>query len=196
MFFYVRNRRYNPDARRFYVPQTSCVFKGSTTVSNWKNNAEQLFSSKSADMWDAINAAKYFVSQKCGYEITFVGHSKGGGEATGAAIATNRSAILFNPAVLNAKDYGLSTDGYDTRKILPFIVDGESLNNIYVSISKDHYYIGEIRYLEAPGEEVTYYNSMDNAFHRFEREYSAKNKHSMEVVKLSLEASAYGLVYK
>ena len=41
-------------------------------------------------------AIKY---QEC--ELTFVGHSLGGGEATAAAMATGKTAITFNPAAVS-----------------------------------------------------------------------------------------------
>ena len=106
------------------------VFKGSSTLDNWKNNAEQFFSSKSADMWDAINAGKYFSDTHSKYEITFVGHSKGGAEAASAAVATAyRNAILFNPAISNLSDYGLSAKNY-TGNMQIYIVEGEILHTM------------------------------------------------------------------
>ena len=104
------------------------VFKGTTMtdLGDWQNNAEQLISPKSADMWDAINCAKGFVNEHS-QEITFVGHSKGGAEAASAAVATNKNAILFNPATSNLGAYGLSSDGY-TASMTAFIVKGDIVN--------------------------------------------------------------------
>lgn len=122
----------------FYIPNEDdwtnpseyvVAFKGTTltNLGDWKNNAEQLLSSKSADMWDAINYATAFVNEKSGYEITFVGHSKGGAEAASAAVATNRDAIIFNPATSNLADYGLSASTY-TADMTAFIVKGDIVN--------------------------------------------------------------------
>lgn len=101
------------------------VFKGTDNLQNWVNNAEAYLSSKSADMWDAINYSKGFVGSHS-QEITFVGHSKGGGEAIAAAIATNKNAITFNAANFNFSKYGLT----ETNKsgIKNYYVDGEVLS--------------------------------------------------------------------
>ena len=58
-------------------------------------------------------------------EITFVGHSKGGGEAIAAATATNKNAITFNAANFNFSKYGLT----ETNKsgIKNYYVEGEIL---------------------------------------------------------------------
>ncbi len=105
------------------------AFKGTTitNLSNWKNNAEQLLSSKSADMWDAINFGVNFVDSYSNYEITFVGHSKGGAEAASTAVATNRNAMIFNPATSNLHDYGLDASKY-TASMTAYIVKGDIVN--------------------------------------------------------------------
>ncbi len=121
----------------FYIPsgddwknpsEYTIAFKGTTWYNpgDWKNNAEQLLSSKSADMWDAINYSKGFVSEHP-KEITFVGHSKGGAEAASAAIATNKNAIIFNPATSNLSDYGLNASSY-TADMTAYIVKGDIVN--------------------------------------------------------------------
>ncbi len=106
------------------------AFKGTTwyELDEWKNNAEQLLSSKSADMWDAINYAAEFVNNHS-QEITFVGHSKGGAEAASAAVATNRNAMIFNPATSNLSAYGLSSSNY-TGNMTAYIVKGDILNTL------------------------------------------------------------------
>lgn len=122
----------------FYIPEGDdwrnpseyvVAFKGTTwyDLGDWKNNAEQLLSPKSADMWDAINYGTEFVNAKSGYEITFVGHSKGGAEAASTAVATNRNAIIFNPATSNLSAYGLSSSNY-TANMTAFIVKGDIVN--------------------------------------------------------------------
>lgn len=49
----------------------------------------------------AIENAKILSSELVGFELTFVGHSLGGGEATAASMVTGRAAITFNPAVIS-----------------------------------------------------------------------------------------------
>ena len=101
------------------------VFKGTDNLQNWVNNAEAYLSSKSADMWDAINYSKGFVGSHS-QEITFVGHSKGGGEAIAAATATNKNAITFNAANFNFSKYGLTEA--NKSGIKNYYVDGEVLS--------------------------------------------------------------------
>ena len=107
------------------------VFKGSSSFleqpEDWMNNVERHFSSKSADMWDAINCARGFSEYAGGTKITFVGHSKGGAEAAAAAVATNRDAILFNPANANLEDYGLDGNDY-TGNMVQYVVENEILH--------------------------------------------------------------------
>ncbi len=106
------------------------VFKGSSSFlekpMDWVNNAERHFTSKSADMWDAINCARGFSEYAGGKKITFIGHSKGGAEAAAAAVATNRDAILFNPANANLEDYGLDGNNY-TGNMVQYVVENEVL---------------------------------------------------------------------
>jgi len=64
-------------------------------------------------------------------ELTFVGHSKGGAEAAGNALATNRNALLYNPAAINATAYDLDVKSYtgaDENGMTAFIVKGDILN--------------------------------------------------------------------
>jgi RHS repeat-associated protein len=64
-------------------------------------------------------------------ELTFVGHSKGGAEAAGNALATNRNALLYNPAAINAKAYGLDSKFYtgaDDNGMNAYIVKGDAIN--------------------------------------------------------------------
>ena len=64
-------------------------------------------------------------------ELTFVGHSKGGAEAAGNALATNRNALLYNPAAINAEAYGLDIKSYtgaDQNGMTAFVVKGDMLN--------------------------------------------------------------------
>ena len=100
------------------------VFKGTNNLKNWQNNIEAYLSSKSADVWDAINNSVWFDSMR-EQEITFVGHSKGGGEAIAAATATNKNAITLNAANFNFSKYGLT----ETNKsgIKNYYVEGEIL---------------------------------------------------------------------
>ena len=63
-------------------------------------------------------------------DLTFVGHSKGGAEATANAVATNRDAYVFNPAAVNLKAYGLSSKDY-TASMTAFVVKGDPVAATY-----------------------------------------------------------------
>jgi len=86
----------------------------------------------SDDLKESIAYAKAFVGFKPNKEITFVGHSKGGAEAAANAIATNRPAIIFNPAPLSIKENGLTEKNktYDAKMDV-LIVDGDILDVIF-----------------------------------------------------------------
>lgn len=49
----------------------------------------------------AIQNAKALSEELGSFELTFVGHSLGGGEAAAASMATGRAAITFNPAAVS-----------------------------------------------------------------------------------------------
>lgn len=102
---------YIPDEDDWTNPtEYALVYRGSTTsfdmetASVWANNILAYGSSYSVDMWAAIGAGVYFDATHS-QEITFVGHSKGGGEAIAAA--TGNDAITFNAANFDFGNYGL-----------------------------------------------------------------------------------------
>jgi RHS repeat-associated protein len=93
-------------------------------------DVKQVFGS-STDMALSLEYAKQ-VNKRVGSaaELTFVGHSKGGAEAAGNAIATNRNAILFNTAATNTfiKDLNGKLESY-TGKMMAYYVKGDLLNS-------------------------------------------------------------------
>jgi hypothetical protein len=86
-------------------------------------------------MWNSIDYAMNFVGTHPNAHITFVGHSKGGAEAAANAVATNKNAIVFNPATVNLGAYGLKSLEY-TAIMTAFIVKGEVINNVFDPVSK------------------------------------------------------------
>ena len=85
----------------------------------------------SEDMKVSIATARKISKQLGDKELTFVGHSKGGAEAAGNALATNRNALLYNPAAINSFAYGLDVSKYTGKYgkgMTAFIVEGEFLN--------------------------------------------------------------------
>ncbi|MDA8235710.1 MAG: hypothetical protein M0Z31_13100 [Clostridia bacterium] len=103
------------------------VNKGTDSESDWVNNAQQLYGS-STDMQESIEKAKYFVKH-WKHEVTFIGHSKGGAEAAANAVATNKNAIIFNPATVNLEAYRLDSSNY-SASMTAFIVKGDALNTL------------------------------------------------------------------
>jgi len=120
------------------------VFKGTDNIQNWQNNVEAFLSSCSADLWDAINYSKGFVSTHS-QEITFVGHSKGGGEAIAAAAATNKNAITFNAANFNFSKYGVS-DANILGTIDNHYIEKEALSSLIgtAKIGTEHWHRPQI----------------------------------------------------
>ncbi|MPM20498.1 hypothetical protein SDC9_66928 [bioreactor metagenome] len=86
----------------------------------------------SENMKVSIATAKQVSRDVGDKELTFIGHSKGGAEAAGNALATNRNALLYNPAAINAEAYGLDTKSYtgaDKNGMTAFVVKGDMLNS-------------------------------------------------------------------
>ena len=108
--------------------------KGTDSPSGWGENFSQPFGN-SEDMWASINFAKDFVGKNLDADITFTGHSKGGAEAAANAVATNKNAVVFNPATVFLNSYGLSAENYK-GSMNAYIVQGEILNKIFGIISR------------------------------------------------------------
>ena len=101
------------------------AFAGTTNVQDWKENIEQGLG-HSEQYRTAVENAKELKQQLDG-NITFVGHSLGGGLASAAAKAMGEDAITFNPAGLSGK----TKDNLNLNKkadIEAYIVKGEILN--------------------------------------------------------------------
>lgn len=100
----------------------------------------------SEDMKQGIKYSKDIVNKLKNdgyYDITFIGHSKGGAEATGGAMATNQDALIFNPASFIASEYGINSSDY-TGQIDAYIVDGEILTSVMDDLSAINFTFGGI----------------------------------------------------
>jgi hypothetical protein len=108
------------------------VNKGTSTGGDWIDNVAQPMGF-SLDTHESIVFAKVFNKEHKKFEITMVGHSKGGAEAIANAIATDRECITFNPAIPNLGAYGLTekAKSYDNSRMTHYVVKGEALNNIF-----------------------------------------------------------------
>ena len=62
-------------------------------------------------------------------------------------MATNKDAVVFNPATTNLSAYGLDLNNYDANMVA-YIVEGEILNNIFGWVSKP---IDDVKYLKSQG---------------------------------------------
>jgi hypothetical protein len=69
-----------------------------------------------------------------GVELTFVGHSLGGGLAAIASMLTGRNAITFNPAAVGGLGYQIAENlgilNLDTSHIFGYIMEGDPVNMI------------------------------------------------------------------
>jgi predicted esterase len=81
---------------------------------------------------ESVNNARKLNSQLSNSELTFVGHSLGGGLAAANALATDRNAITFNPAALtNETKTSLHLPATTTNgQIHNIVVHGEFVNHI------------------------------------------------------------------
>ena len=80
------------------------VFRGTQggSLRNWWANLRQALGFRSSQYDQAVELAKA-VYKKLGGNVTFVGHSLGGGLASAAAFATGGRAITFNAAGLHSR---------------------------------------------------------------------------------------------
>lgn len=90
---------------------------GTTTMKDMANNLTQL-DGTSAQYAQSVKNARELSSRvsEVGGTLLFTGHSLGGGEAVCNALATNRPAIVFNPAGVSVDTklaYGLSSENSD-----------------------------------------------------------------------------------
>jgi hypothetical protein len=155
------------------LTEYALVFKGTNPQSaeDWENNYQQLKDEYSQHMVSGITYTKNFIDSKAGYDITLIGHSKGGGEAGMNGALWNVRAILFNPSVPTFA-YGIR----NTNMVQPFVVTDEILNYVF-----DEFPIGETEYLPRqhngwlPGISIT----------------DRVNNHSMAAVIAALKQADY-----
>ena len=98
-----------------------------TSIADWENNFQQVLLGEAEQYKLSVKNAR--ILAKAFKNITFVGHSLGGGLASANSLATGKDAVTFNAAGLsdNTKEkLNLhNTEGY----IKAFIVRGEMLDN-------------------------------------------------------------------
>ncbi|WP_301425459.1 hypothetical protein [Bacteroides caecimuris] len=79
------------------VTEYAYVYAGSNSIEDVLEDIAQI-AGLAPQYSSAIDNAKTLSSELENKELTFVGHSLGGGEAAAASMATGRAAITFNPA--------------------------------------------------------------------------------------------------
>lgn len=108
------------------------VFAGTADKQDIKEDVLQSHGGKSPQYMNAVlNASKLSTILKKNKELTFIGHSLGGGEAALSALVTDRKAITFNAAGLHNHTkavFGVLNKG--ERNIDAYIVATDPLNSI------------------------------------------------------------------
>ena len=103
--------------------ELSAVFQGTNNLADWADNINAYVNTFSPNLISARLFGSGLAKYHPDVEITFVGHSKGGGETIAAALHTGRNAITFNAANF---DFGNPiVTWWQSRNI--------SINNYYVN---------------------------------------------------------------
>ncbi len=103
--------------------ELAAVFQGTTNIEDWVDNIDAYSNTFSRNLIHARLFGKGFADYHPDVELTFVGHSKGGGEAIAAALHAGKNAITFNAANF---DFGKPiVTWWQSRKI--------NINNYYVN---------------------------------------------------------------
>lgn len=76
------------------------VFAGTNSIEDGLEDIAQVFGI-APQYYTAISNARTLSEELGTRELTFIGHSLGGGEAAAASMATQRAAITFNPAAVS-----------------------------------------------------------------------------------------------
>ena len=76
------------------------VFAGTNSIEDGLEDIAQVFG-VAPQYYTAISNARTLSEELGTRELTFIGHSLGGGEAAAASMATQRAAITFNPAAVS-----------------------------------------------------------------------------------------------
>ena len=106
-------------------PAYVVAFRGTQSLQDWGNNLQQGVGLPS-DEYQRAKALATTLDQTTGGQVSFTGHSLGGGLASAAAVITDQPAVTFNAAGLNANTVG----GYPAAPppVDAYFVPGEMLS--------------------------------------------------------------------
>ena len=99
-----------------------------SSMEDWSNNIDQL-TGESKQYKQSINNAILLNGYFKNSELTFVGHSLGGGLASANSLATGRDAITFNAAGLSDETKTKHKLTNTRGRIDAYVVKGEALSN-------------------------------------------------------------------
>jgi hypothetical protein len=118
-----------PEGR--YVLANRGTTSGDMAAKDWKTNLQQGAGHRARQYDQAIRTAHKIAAAAPG-QVTFVGHSKGGGLAQAQALATHSKAVVFNAAAVHPKT--LERHGAHNQHanglIRAYNVSGEVLNRL------------------------------------------------------------------
>ncbi len=103
------------------------AFAGTENAQDWAQDAIQV-PGMSSQYSAAVNNAKAVVASLGVDNVTFVGHSLGGGLAQAAALATGGTAMTYNPAWVSIPTIAFLGLNTSKGQITNFIIAGEPLN--------------------------------------------------------------------
>jgi hypothetical protein len=122
-----RAQVYRPDPDVFGGDfKDTVAFKGSSTIEDFKNNAQQGVNMDSDYYKKAVKIGAKLEESKANVVIT--GHSLGGGMGSAASVASGLPATTFNPAGLHADTVGRYGGTVHTSDIQRYQVEGEVLD--------------------------------------------------------------------
>ncbi len=110
----------------------ACAFAGTKGLEDWIQNFRQL-RGESEQYRDAVDMSLALSCYIGDSELTFIGHSQGGGKSAASSLATGRAAITFNPAALHPSTISnLNLRLENANKITNYIMQGiELVPNVY-----------------------------------------------------------------
>jgi len=109
------------------------AFRGSQSGEDWKNDFEQAAGFNSASYSKALEIGKTIARSDA--NVTFTGHSLGGGLASEAAIASGREADTFNaaglaPGTISSAKAAATANGRGTAAVQAYSVPHEILTSL------------------------------------------------------------------